>query len=71
MELFPNLYRIYSQEIPRDITVHAGGASFSLHKVKYNLCFFTFKVEIYVCPSIYDELLIFNQINHGLGKFLN
>lgn len=31
-----NLYRIFSQEIPSDVTVHAGGASFSLHKVGFS-----------------------------------
>ena len=31
------MYRIFSQEIPSDVTVHSGGASFSLHKVELNL----------------------------------
>lgn len=31
-----NLHRIFSQEIPSDVTVHAGGASFSLHKVGFS-----------------------------------
>lgn len=31
------LFRIFSQEIPSDVTVHVGEASFSLHKVQqYN-----------------------------------
>lgn len=28
-------YRIFSQEIPSDVTVEVGGASFQLHKVTY------------------------------------
>lgn len=30
-----NFFRIFSQEIPSDVTVLAGGASFSLHKVGF------------------------------------
>lgn len=33
------LDRIFSQEIPSDVTIHAGGTSFSLHKVGLELLF--------------------------------
>lgn len=36
--LCPELFdRIFSQEIPSDVTIHAGGTSFSLHKVGLKL----------------------------------
>lgn len=46
--------RIFSQEIPSDVTIHVGGASFSLHKVLSNLNSpkFQFQVSDYLIESM-------------------
>ena len=53
--LFLFVLRIFSQEIPSDVTVHVGEASFSLHKVKKTVNFDVFKVWevncVVVCSS--------------------